>query len=74
MVVVVPVEIMICRMVKFPVSATYRFPVLSTVMPDGLSKEALLPIPSLLPGVWAMPAMVVTTPVGDITRIRRHDT
>src|SRR5271157_5152830 len=48
----------ILRMVLLPVSATKRFPALSTAIPPGDWKRAALPGPSALPGAPIRPAMI----------------
>jgi len=60
----------ILRKVWFKVSAIKTLPSLSmatptfsTATPEGLSKRAALPMPSVLPELAARPAMVVTCPV-----------
>src|SRR5262249_50467982 len=53
----------ILRIVALPVSATYTFPAVSTVTPDGCRKPAA-PVPSVLSGIRAVPASVVTSPTG----------
>ena len=51
------------------VSSTYRLPLPSTAMPDGPLKSALAPVPSVLPARDGVPASVVTTPAGVISRM-----
>ena len=47
-------------MALFPLSATYKLPDVSNANPYGVLKLAAVPIPSVNPGVSAVPANVVT--------------
>ena len=58
----------IVRIVFLP-SATYTVPPLSTAIPSGKLNRAALPVPSLLPGLFARPANVVTSPAAVTLRI-----
>jgi hypothetical protein len=46
-------------------------PAASTAIPEGRSKVAALPMPSMLVKAASVPARVVTTPAGVILRIRQ---
>src|ERR1035437_5927547 len=68
MVVTIP-EFVIFRMVLLLVSATKTLPAPSTATPLGNLKRAAAPVPSALPDEPAVPASVVTTPLGVIFRM-----
>jgi hypothetical protein len=58
------------RMMPLPVSATIMLPLASTATPEGLLKEAAVPV---VPSAYAaapFPAIVDTNPLGAIRRIR----
>jgi len=60
------------RMVSLSVSATYRFPFPSIVMPVGCANCAPLPVPSMEPDCPGDPAMVVVVhavPENEISRM-----
>src|ERR1035437_3983975 len=67
-VVTAPAEVTF-RIVLLPESATKTLPTASTATPDGPLNCAELPVPSLMPGVPALPASVVTTPAEVTFRI-----
>src|SRR3569833_1442171 len=59
----------ILRIALEPASATKRLPALSNRRPRGMLNFAAVPTPSTVPGVPAVPAIVVTTPAGVTSRI-----